>query len=210
MSPEFAFALFAFAAGAVGAAERNPACQALSSAEAVLQLRGGTNEVRIDGRADICESGFEFWPDRRNGREGLLLLSPVELGLNAKSSVYRVSFASGLVQQIGELPVAAERTSPGHYSTIVQQAGSLFLETYVIGQTSIDKGDASLELVVDGWVCTDRGGAAFVRVIDPSRDCVRRLRASRTKPVCLAHSTGRNVIVALNQCKPLLDRWGQG
>ena len=123
MSPRHVCLLFVFAAGAVGAADRIPACRALSSAEAVLQLRGGSSEVRIDGRGDLCESGFEFWPDRRDGDEGLLLLSPNEPGLNAKSSVYRVSFASGLVRHIGELPISAERTSPGRYSTIVQQAG---------------------------------------------------------------------------------------
>lgn len=161
----------------------------------------GYKSLKING-ANLCHAGFEFVPDPVSREDGFLILSSENLGLSAKSLVYRVSFKTVTAHLIGDLPASAERRHDGVYVDFLQEGGSIYMNTYNLLPDRIDYSSDSLELVIDGDVCTAPGGAVGSLSSGGER-CDSVVPASFQNPVCIAHS-GRNArIVDRSLCKEL-------
>lgn len=153
-------------------------------------------------RADLCHAGFEFVPDSVSRADGFLILSPEELGRSAKSLVYRVSFKTATAHLIGDLPASAERRHDGVYVDFLQEGGSIYMNTYNLLLDRIDYSSDSLELVIDGDVCTAPDGVVGSLSSGGGR-CDRVVPASFQDPVCIAHSGRSARIVDRSLCKEL-------
>jgi hypothetical protein len=161
----------------------------------------GYGALKIN-RADLCHAGFEYIPDAVSREDGFLILSPEKLGLSAKSLVYRVSFKTVTAHLIGDLPASAERRHDGVYVDFLQEGGSTYMNTYNLLSDRIDYSSDSLELVIDGDVCTAPGGAVGSLSSGGER-CDSVVPVSFQNPVCIAHS-GRNAhIVDRSLCTEL-------
>ncbi len=161
----------------------------------------GYESPKLD-RADLCHAGFEYIPDSASRADGFLILSPEELGLSAKSLVYRVSFKTATAHLIGDLPASAERRHDGVYVDFLQEGGSIYMNTYNLLSDRIDYSSDSLELVIDGDVCTAPDGAVG-SLSSGGGSCDSVVPASFQNPICIAHSGKNARIVDRSLCKEL-------
>lgn len=162
---------------------------------------GGAKSLKFN-RADLCRAGFEFVPDYSSRVDGFLIVSPEELGLLAKSLVYRVSFKKATAHLIGDIPASAERRHGGVYVDFLQEGGSIYMNTYNLLPDRIEYSSDSLELVIDGDVCTAPAGAVGSLSSVGGR-CDSVVLASFSNPVCIAHSGKNARIVDRSMCKEL-------
>lgn len=163
--------------------------------------------VVLKGRSDVCELGFEFLPHPDQPLAGIVLAAPIELSLQAKNVVYRVSFHDGSAKNIGELPVSSEQTTGGVFLNVFQEGGSAFLEKYVITPNSVNHNPITLELVIDGRLCVQNKGDVWNLEVAVKRTCGKITTASFTNPLCLVHKTGKARLSHRSVCKELEDRW---
>jgi hypothetical protein len=160
-------------------------------------------KIIVTGRPDLCISGFEFLPDLHSRTTGLLLAAPSELGLSAKNTVYRVSFESSAVREIGEIPASASPGKNGTYVNILQDGGSIYQTIYTVRQDRVEISSESLELVIDGTVCL--APATNVRTIEAADggDCPKMVIASFSNPICIAHNGGESRSAPRSACAAL-------
>ena len=163
--------------------------------------------VVLKGRSVVCETGFEFFPDRGQTVTGIVLAAPSELGLRAKNIVYRVSFDDGSVKEIGELPVSSEQTTNGVFLDVFQEGGSVFLDKYDITSNSVKHNPVTLELVIDGRLCVQHKDDVWNLETADKRTCGKIATASFANPLCLVHKTGKARLSHRPVCKELEDRW---
>ena len=128
-------------------------CSKDEGAPSLFITANPTLKVTLPGRPDVCDYGLEFRPDAASPMNGFIILPPKYLGLASKSEVHRTSFVTGETRLIGELPASAERRSTTVYIDIVQQGGSIYLNTYPLKDDRIEISPTALELVVSGDVC---------------------------------------------------------
>lgn len=164
-------------------------------------------QVTLPNRRDVCEAGFEFMPDKGQPLTGLVLAAPIELGLHAKNTVFRVSFQDGMAKRLGELPVSAVHTSSGSFVDVFQEGGSVFLERYEVSTTQIKRTDAALELVIDGHICVQQKNDVWIIEISDGRSCRKRIVASASKPRCVVHEDSKAMLSPRQACKELEEKW---
>jgi hypothetical protein len=154
-------------------------------------------------RPDVCDLGFEFIPDATSPTMGFIVLPPKELGLASKSTVHRASFLSGEVREIGEIPASAERRGVDSYVYIFQEGGSIYLNTYAVKKDRIELSPSSLELVIDGQVCTSP--ETNVRLMNSEGDttCKGIASASFSNPICISHGIQGSRITDRAACREL-------
>ncbi|MEK8035050.1 hypothetical protein AACH06_29895 [Ideonella sp. DXS29W] len=170
-----------------------------------LELIGSTSSlpVSLPNITDGCQRSFEFIESSTNSLEGLVRISPIELGLNAQNEVYRITFKGGSARRIGEIPAGAESAGHNTFVHIIQQGYSIYKNTYIASETNISLSGESLELVTGGTICAEAGKNAYALDISSNRDCKRRIEASYKKPVCLTHSGQITTQSKLDRCSEL-------
>jgi hypothetical protein len=134
---------------------------------------------------------------------GLIILPPAELGLTSKNAVYRTSFLTGVAQQIGELPASAEKRDARIYVDIVQQGGSIFLNTYTIQWNHVELSTASLELVIAGKVCILPVERVQSLNTGSGLECNRAVNATFSNPICISHTAQESRLANRAVCRDL-------
>lgn len=178
-------------------------CKQDGDSSLLIYGQGGATKSLKFSRADLCRAGFEFVPDSVSHADGFLIVSPEELGLSAKSLVYRVSFKTETAHLIGEIPASAERRRDGVYVDFLQEGGSIYMNAYNILRDRIEYSPDSLELVVDGDVCAAPAGAVGSLSSGGEGGCGSVVSASFSDPICIAHSGKTSRIVERSACKEL-------
>lgn len=190
--------------GAVSAQNSNSiSCKQDGDSSLLIYGQGAENKSLKFSRADLCRAGFEFLPDSASSMDGFLRASPEELGLSAKSLIYRVSFKTATAHLIGEIPASAERRRDGVYVDFLQEGGSIYMNTYNILRDRIDYSPDSLELVIDGDVCAAPAEAVGSLSSGGGVSCGSVVSASFSDPICIAHSGKTSRIVERSTCKEL-------
>lgn len=162
-----------------------------------------SESIRLQGKGEVCANGFTFIRDAEDERRGFLLISPTELGLNAKYSVYRISFIKSIAVSIGELPVSAAEIKRGVFVNVHQEGGSVYMEKYKLTPTQVERDPIGFELVMDGDVCIDKNSLVKNANQTTKSSCAKVMQATFKTPVCLTHKNGAAFLSPRTACKDI-------
>jgi hypothetical protein len=184
-------------------AKAEVACEtnAFGSTLALASKKG--RPVFLQDRIDTCAAGFEFLESCPDSATGLLLLPPKELGLNSQRSVSAISFESGNITPIGEIPSSSEVISYGVFEDTVQQGGSIYRTRYYVDSGKILVDSNSLELVLTGYVCTKSDVDSQAIEMPPESGCKNVTAANFTNPICIVHEGASSRVAAKSFCEKL-------
>lgn len=161
-------------------------------------------KVKILGRSDICDGGYQWLRDPVKIGIGFIIAAPLDLGLQAKSMVFRVSLLSGTALKIGEIPASAEKGSGFKFNHIFQESGSSFLDRYELSNTKVHYLGTKLELVFDGNVCIAKNGLVSRSQSIVDNNCENVIEASFKNPVCLSYHENHTHVVRLKKCSVII------
>lgn len=166
-----------------------------------------TVPVVLFDQFETCNRPFVFEPDRKNILQGTLSLPPEELGLNASSVLYWVSFRTGSARRIGELPMSATKMHDFIYENITQEGGSLFENQYEITPSKIIRKPISFEFVIDGILCVQDKKNIWNVELSSEKLCGETITATTKEPVCLTHIGTLSKLSSRSACLALEKRW---
>jgi hypothetical protein len=187
----------------LNASAANIICSRDAYGTTLTQQSTPSKKIIFRTQSDICENGYQLIRDTKDKDEATILLSPTELGANAKYSVYHASFSTGEAEQIGELPASAYIDESGAATNIHQEGGSIYMEKYKINRHNIEIMPTTLELVVDGSLCLDNMSNVWPLEIHNDKSCSKRVKASFSHPMCIRHEEPNHRLQPKSACNEI-------
>ncbi len=196
------FALHGFVLASAPATQLG--CKVAGDGAMIFRAEHEDIAIEIVGRADICSNGFEWLEQPKSVGTGYIIAAPLELGLQAKSTVFRLSFLDRTSYLVGELPAAAESVGKFQFINIFQELGSVFLDRYELSERDVRFLGTERELIFEGSVCLSNGGNVLRKLSTSRSHCKKILQASFESPVCLRYVGDHAVLASAKDCSKLL------
>jgi hypothetical protein len=171
------------------------------AASGVELIAEGGMPLSIPGRTD-CQFSYELIEDVDGLKSVGIFLGPTdsELGLRTAYTVYVKPTGSNGFELAGDIPVAANQIAKGRYQYVEQEGGGLYLSYYVIKDRKITLSPLSKALMIEGLYCISQARVTKMISVEKKASCIRKLRATFEKPICVLTADNVSRVVARSQC----------